>query len=113
MTGGPLLVLLSAVAGVPAADAVPTPVPPPACEKPHVPERLSVAAEDVAYLIKKTRAYGACISAWIDERNRHIQQLQAQVTAEANAANAAIRDLDDLNARVKAVRDQNKQGANP
>lgn len=111
MIGFTFLALLAAQPQTNAPTTSVPPVPPPQCEKPRLPERFSVAPEDVVYLVKKTESYNDCINAWLNERNRRIQQLQAEAKAEADAANVVLREAADLNASVKAILDRSKGGA--
>ncbi len=103
-----LLVLLGAAGIADRGFAQEASVPPMDCRKPKVPERFSVARDDLAYLEKQAGAYGDCVRRYVDERNRQIQQLEAMAKAEAEAGNAATIEVNDLFAKVKALEDRNK-----
>ncbi len=100
-------------AGVAAADSPPDTVPEQnipsvECVSPRIPARAFVAEDDVNYLKKQANAYAACMQKYIDERQAQIRVYGQRQQAEAEAANAAIKALNDYFARVKAFASQHE-----
>ncbi len=105
---GCLLVLLGTFGLAERGVAQEASVPPLDCRKPNVPERFSVARDDLAYLEKQAGAYGDCVRRYVDERKRQIRGLEAMAKAEAEAGNAATIEVNDLFAKVRTLEDKNK-----
>jgi hypothetical protein len=82
-------------------------VPPMPCIAPKIPQRVSVAREDVEYLQKQAHIYGECVKKYIDERQAHITFLGNQQKAEAEAANTAAKDVNDYLDEVREFAKKN------
>ena len=97
--------------GVAAIAQEPAPEPLPAevranvaamnCPQPPIPERFSLPREDIAFLYKRANDYADCVSAYVNARQEKMKQYNDLGRAEAEAANAAIAEINDYKARLK------------
>jgi hypothetical protein len=85
----------------------PATVPQMACEQPKIPQRYSMPHEDVDYFIKRASAYVECVAKYISERQAQIRKYNDLARAQADAGNAAVKEVNDYRAKVKAF--QKKQ----
>jgi hypothetical protein len=92
----------------PAAAAPEASVPTMACTQPKLPQRFSVAPEDVAYLEKQAQAYGDCVTKYVNERQAQTQKYNDMAKAEADAGNAAVIEINSFYAKVKDIEQKNK-----
>ncbi len=98
-------------AAAPASPAASVPevpaVAPMNCVAPKIPQRFSVAREDIQYLEKQTAAYGQCVTRYIEERQAQVQKYSAMAQAEADAGNRAAKEINEFYAQVKALKAKN------
>jgi hypothetical protein len=111
-----LAVMFSLGAGIAIAQETPPPnavvletsVPKMSCPQPKVPQRVSVAPEDVAYLEKQAQAYGDCVTKYVNDRQAQTQKYNDMAKAEAEAGNAAVIEINSFYAQVKDIEKKNK-----
>jgi hypothetical protein len=84
------------------------PVAPMDCKAPRIPQRASVAPEDLQFLDRQTDIYAKCASQYIEEHKARMRQYSAMAQAEADAANNTIKEVNDFYAHVKVLKDRSK-----
>jgi hypothetical protein len=124
-----LMILLSArmtimSAGLAAAEEVKLPpvrptatvqadVPKLECSRPQLPEKLPTAAEDSNSLAKQVNTYAACVTRYVNERRAQAQKHSDLAQQEADAGNAATKDINEFFASAKQLLQKgNEKAAN-
>ena len=81
-------------------------VPAMACEKPKIPQRASMPEDDIHYFLEKVRAYTACVSAYITERQTQMRKYNDLARAHAQTGNAVAQDVNLYQGQVKEFLDK-------
>ena len=76
------------------------------CPQPKLPERFSVSQEDMQYLMEQIRTYTDCVRQYVEARQEAANRYNALVKAEADAGNAAVKEINEYHAQVLAFRDK-------
>jgi hypothetical protein len=122
-----LLMVLSAgmtimSAGLAAAEEVKLPpvrpaatvqadVPKLECSRPQLPEKLPTAAEDSNSLARQVNSYAACVTRYVNERRAQAQRHSDLAKQEADAGNAATKDINEFFASAKQLLQKSKEKA--
>ncbi len=78
------------------------------CPQPKIPERASMPVEDIDFFITKVNAYGMGVSAYIADRNTQAKKYRDLARAQADAGNAAVKEIGDYRASVIAFQEKHK-----
>lgn len=76
------------------------------CPQPKLPERVSIPQEDIQYLMEQIRTYTDCVRKYVEARQEAANRYNALVKAEADAGNAAVKEINEYHAQVLAFRDK-------
>jgi len=122
-----LLMVLSAgiaimPAGLAAAEEAKTPpvrapaiaesgVPKLDCARPQLPTKFPTASEESSHLAKQVNAYAACVTRYVNERRAQAQKHGDLAKEEADAGNAAARDVNEFFASAKQLVQNGKEKA--
>ena len=94
-----------------AAASVPADVPKLECARPQLPEKLPTAAEDSNSLARQVNSYAACVTRYVNERRAQAQQYGDLAKQEADAGNAATKDINEFFASAKLLLQKGKEKA--
>jgi hypothetical protein len=89
------------------ASLVETSVPKLDCSRPKLPEHLATA-DDVAGLTKQVNAYAACATRYVNERRAQAQKYGDLAKEEAEASNAAVKEINDFFATARQMAQKGK-----
>jgi hypothetical protein len=78
------------------------------CVQPKIPQRFSVAPDDVRHFEKQVEAYRDCVNKFVEQRQAQAQKADAIAKAEADSGNAAVKEINDYFAQVKLFEAKNK-----
>jgi hypothetical protein len=121
-----LIVLSAAVAimsvGLAAAEEARTPpvraaaaaeasVPKLDCSRPQLPQQLPTAAEEAGNLTKQVNSYAACATRYVNERRAQAQRHGDLAKEEADAGNAAAKEINEFFASAKQLVQKGKEKA--
>jgi hypothetical protein len=121
-----LIVLSAAVAIIPvgmaAAEESKTPpvraaataeasVPKLDCSRPQLPQKLPTATEEAVSLTKQVNAYAGCVTRYVNERRAQAQKHGDLAKEEADAGNAAAKDVNEFFASAKQLVQKGKEKA--
>ena len=121
-----LMVLCAAMATMPvrmaAAEEAKTPpvreaaaaevgVPKLDCSRPPLPAMLPTASEESSNLARQVNAYAACMTRYVNERRAQAQKHGDLAKQEADAGNAAARDVNEFFASAKQLVQKGKEKA--
>jgi hypothetical protein len=98
----------------PAARAAPEAgVPKLDCSRPQLPAKLPTTSEESGPLAKQVNAYAACVRRYVDERRAQAQRHGDIAREEADAGNAAAKEVNEFFASAKQlVQKGNEKAAN-
>jgi len=91
----------AAGAGVPKLD----------CARPRLPAKFPTAAEESGNLAKQVNAYAACVTRYVNERRAQAQKHGDLARQEADAGNAAAKDVNEFFASAKQLVQNGKEKA--
>jgi hypothetical protein len=97
----PIQAAATAEAGVPKLD----------CTRPQLPQLLPKTTEDSSNLVKQVNAYAACVTRFVNERRAQAQKHSDLAKEEADAGNAAAKDVNDFFASAKQLVQKGKEKA--
>lgn len=78
------------------------------CLRPTLPEHL-VTADDVATFTKQVNGYAACATRYVSERRAQAQKYGELAKQEAEASNAAVKEINDFFATAKQMTQKGKE----
>jgi hypothetical protein len=81
------------------------------CSRPQLPEKLPTAAEDAGNLGKQVSAYAACVTRYVNERRAQVQKHSDLAKEEADAGNAAAKEINEFFASAKQLVQKGKEKA--
>ena len=81
------------------------------CSRPQLPEKLPTAVEDSNSLVKQVNTYAACVTRYVNERRAQAQKYGDLARQEADAGNAATKDINDFFASAKQLLQKGKEKA--
>jgi hypothetical protein len=81
------------------------------CSRPQLPEKLPTAAEDSNSLAKEVNTYAACVTRYVNERRAQAQKHSDLAKQEADAGNAATKDINEFFASAKQLLQKGKEKA--
>jgi hypothetical protein len=94
-----------------AAATLQADVPKLECSRPQLPEKLPTAAEDSNSLAKRVNTYAACVTRYVNERRAQAQKHNDLAKQEADAGNAATKDINEFFASAKQLLQKSKEKA--
>jgi hypothetical protein len=94
-----------------AAATLQADVPKLECSRPQLPEKLPTAAEDSNSLARQVNSYAACVTRYVNERRAQAQQHSDLAKQEADAGNAATKDINEFFASAKLLLQKGKEKA--
>ena len=94
-----------------AAAAVEAGAPKLECSRPQLPDKLPTAAEDSNSLVKQVNTYAACVTRYVNERRAQAQKYGDLAKQEADAGNAATKDINEFFASAKQLLQKGKEKA--
>jgi hypothetical protein len=97
----PVQAAATAEAGVPKLD----------CARPQLPAQLPTAADESGNLVKQVNAYAACVTRFVNERRAQAQKHGDLAKQEADAGNAAAKDVNEFFASAKQLVQKGKEKA--
>jgi hypothetical protein len=81
-------------------------VPQISCPQPKLPERVSVAQEDLQHLMEQVNAYARCVKAYVDARQAAANHYNTLLKQEVDAGNAAVKEINEFQARLNDFRER-------
>jgi hypothetical protein len=81
------------------------------CARPQLPEKLPTAAEEAGNLTSQVNAYAACATRYVNERRAQVQKHSDLAKEEADAGNAAAKDVNEFFASAKQLVQKGKEKA--
>jgi hypothetical protein len=97
----PVRAAIAAEASVPKLD----------CARPQLPQQLPTAAEEAGNLTRQVNAYAACATRYVNERRAQAQRHGDLAKEEADAGNAAAKDVNEFFASAKQLVQKGKEKA--
>jgi hypothetical protein len=94
-----------------AAVAAEASVPKLECARPQLPEKLPTAAEQAGSLTRQVNTYAACATRYVNERRAQAQRHGDLAREEADAGNAAAKDVNEFFASAKQLVQKGKEKA--
>jgi hypothetical protein len=98
-------------APVQAAAPIETSVPKLDCSRPQLPQQLPTVAAEAGSLTKQVGAYAACVTRYVNERRAQAQKHGDLAKEEADAGNAAAKDINEFFASAKQLLQKGKEKA--
>jgi hypothetical protein len=97
----PIRAVATAEASVPKLD----------CARPQLPEKLPTAAEEAGNLTRQVNTYAACATRYVNERRAQAQRHGDLAREEADAGNAAAKDVNEFFVSAKQLVQKGKEKA--
>jgi hypothetical protein len=79
------------------------------CSRPQLPAKLPTTSEESGNLAKQVNAYATCMTRYVNERRAQAQKHGDLAKQEADAGNAAARDVNEFFASAKQLVQKGKE----